>query len=190
MNPLTLCTHTCVAEVSEEKFRNSLAIYEIYETFPLQNFIYNRGAKDTDTHKIVFKKSKKGTLPAEFEGTQFYSSEAEANKALEAKQKFILESRESKKKPPIPVKKDKFLVKVGPPKKVNNVIEQKFKEVIGSRNVPSTYTETGVEKLYTEHKLILETKQYFLLTLEVKQMLWKLYKIIEKQILSKMHHQI
>ena len=113
---------------------------------PIVNRDYNRGAKDTDTHKIVFKKSKKGTLPAEFEGTQFYSSEAEANKALKAKQKFILESRESKKKPPIPVKKDKFLVKVGPPKKVNNVIEQKFKEVIGSRNVPSTYTETGVEK--------------------------------------------
>ncbi len=113
---------------------------------PIVNRDYNRGAKDTDTHKIVFKKSKAGTLPAEFEGTQFYSSEAEANKALKAKQKFILESRESKKKPPIPAKKDKFLVKVGPPKKVNNVIEQKFKEVIGSRNVPSTYTETGVEK--------------------------------------------
>jgi hypothetical protein len=113
---------------------------------PIVNRDYNRGAKDTDTHKIVFKKSKAGTLPAEFEETQFYSSEAEANKALEAKQKFIKESREAKKKPPVPAKKDKFLVKVGSPKKVNNVIEQKFKEVIGSRNVPSTYTETGVEK--------------------------------------------
>jgi len=113
---------------------------------PIVNRDYNRGAKNTDTHKIVFKKSKNQTLPAEFEGTQFYSSEAEANKALEAKQKFIVESRESKKKLPIPAKKDKFLVKVGSPKKVNNVIEQKFKEVIGSRNVPSTYIETGVEK--------------------------------------------
>jgi hypothetical protein len=113
---------------------------------PIVNRDYNRGAKDTDTHKIVFKKSKAGTLPAEFEGTQFYSSEAEANKALEAKQKFILESRESKKKPPIPAKKDKFLVKVGNPKKVNNVIEQKFIEVIGSKNRPETYTKTGVEK--------------------------------------------
>ena len=113
---------------------------------PIVNRDYNRGASDTDTHKIVFKKSKTGTLPAEFEGTQFYSSEAKANEALKAKQKFILESREAKKKPPVPAKKDKFLVKVGDPKKVNNVIEQKFKEVIGSRNVPSTYTETGVEK--------------------------------------------
>jgi hypothetical protein len=113
---------------------------------PIVNRDYNRGAKDTDTHKIVFKKSKAGTLPAEFEGTKFYSSEAEANKALEAKQKFIKESKEAKKKPPVPAKKDKFLVKVGNPKKVNNVIEQKFIEVIGSKNRPETYTKTGVEK--------------------------------------------
>ena len=33
MNPLTLCTHGCVAEVSEEKFCNSMVIYKIYETF-------------------------------------------------------------------------------------------------------------------------------------------------------------
>ena len=113
---------------------------------PIVNRDYNRGAKDTDTHKIVFKKSKAGTLPAEFEGTKFYSSEAEANKALEAKQKFIKESKESKKKEPVPAKKDKFLVKVGNSKKVNNVIEQKFIEVIGSKNRPETYTKTGVEK--------------------------------------------
>jgi hypothetical protein len=113
---------------------------------PIVNRDYNRGAKDTDTHKIVFKKSKNQTLPAEFEGTQFYSSEIEANKALEAKQKFIVESKESKKKPPIPEKKDKFLVKVGSPKKVNNVIEQNFIEVIGSRNRPETYKKTGVKK--------------------------------------------
>jgi hypothetical protein len=113
---------------------------------PIVNRDYNRGATDTDTHKIVFKKSKAGTLPAKFEGTQFYSSEAKANEALKAKQKFILESKEAKKKPPVPAKKDKFLVKVGDPKKVNNVIEQKFIEVIGSKNRPETYTKTGVEK--------------------------------------------
>ena len=39
MNPLTLYTCECVAEVSEEKFRNSMVIYEIYETFPLRNFL-------------------------------------------------------------------------------------------------------------------------------------------------------
>ena len=113
---------------------------------PIVNRDYNRGAKDTDTHKIVFKKSKAGTLPAKFEGTQFYSSETKANEALEAKQKFIKESKEAKKKLPVPAKKDKFLVKVGNPKKVNNVIEQKFIEVIGSKNRPETYTKTGVEK--------------------------------------------
>ena len=113
---------------------------------PIVNRDYNRGASDTDTHKIVFKKSKNQTLPAEFEGTHFYSSEAEANKALEAKQKFIKESREKKKKPPVPPKKDKFLIKVGPSKKVNNVMEQKFIEVVGSKGHPETYTKTGVEK--------------------------------------------
>ena len=79
---------------------------------PIVNRDYNRGAKDTDTHNIVFKKSKAGTLPAKFEGTQFYSSETKANEALEAKQKFIKESKEAKKKPPVPAKKDKFLVKI------------------------------------------------------------------------------
>ncbi len=43
---------------------------------PIVNRDYNRGSYDTDTHKIVFKKSKAGTLPAEFEGTKFYSSDA------------------------------------------------------------------------------------------------------------------
>ena len=33
MNPLTLCTSGCVAEVSEEKFCNLMIIYKIYETF-------------------------------------------------------------------------------------------------------------------------------------------------------------
>ena len=33
VNPLTLCTSGCVAEVSEETFCNSMVIYKIYETF-------------------------------------------------------------------------------------------------------------------------------------------------------------
>ena len=50
--------------------------------------------------KIVFKKSKKGTLPPEFEGTQFYRTMADAKKALADKQKAILKSREARKLPP------------------------------------------------------------------------------------------
>ena len=38
MNPLTLCTSGCVAEVSEEKIRNSMVIYKIYETFRFETF--------------------------------------------------------------------------------------------------------------------------------------------------------
>ena len=46
MNPLTLCTRGCVAEVSEEKFRSSMVIYEIYEAFPLRNFLRIRYNSD------------------------------------------------------------------------------------------------------------------------------------------------
>ena len=53
-----------------------------------------------------------------------------------------------------------FLVKVGDPKKLKNVIEQEFIEVTGSKNRPETYKKTGVKKLYINHKLLLETKQY------------------------------
>ena len=58
------------------------------------------GAPKDSKYKITFKKSKAGTLPAKFEGTKYYKSKSEANQALKDKQKFILESREAKKKPP------------------------------------------------------------------------------------------
>jgi len=125
---------------------------------PIVNRDYNRGAKDSDTHKIVFKKSKNQTLPSKFEGTKFYSSKSEANKALKAKQEFIKESKEAKKKPPKPAKADKFLVKTGSPKKINNVIEQEFIEVIGSKNVPSTYKKTGVKKTLYKPQIVVDDK--------------------------------
>jgi hypothetical protein len=39
-----------------------------------------------------------------------------------------------------------FLVKIGNPKKLKNVIEQEFIEVTGSKNRPETYKKTGVKK--------------------------------------------
>ena len=120
--------------------------YNVIRPTVARDFYEAVGAPEWAKFKIVFKKSKAGTLPGEFEGTQFYKSRAEANQALKAKQKFILESREAKKKPAVPPKKDKFLVKVGKPIKENNVLKQKFEEVIGSKNVPSTYKKTGVVK--------------------------------------------
>ena len=63
-----------------------------------------------------------------------------------------------KRKPTIPAKKDKFLVKVGDPKKVNNVIEQKFIEVIGSKNRSETYKKTGVKKTLYRTQIIVNDK--------------------------------
>ena len=120
--------------------------YNVIRPTVARDFYEAVGAPEWAKFKIVFKKSKAGTLPAEFEGTQFYRTKADAEKALKAKQNLITQTREAAKKPPVPPKKDKFLVKVGKPTKTNNVIKQKFEEVIGSRNVPSTYKKTGVVK--------------------------------------------
>jgi len=121
---------------------------KIRSTVPRDFYEHTNAPKDSK-YKISWKKSKAGTLPAEFQGTKFYERKVDANAAQKAKQKFILESREAKKKPPVPAKKDKFLVKVGSPTKDKNVITQKFQEVIGSKNVPSTYKKTGaVKNLY------------------------------------------
>ena len=54
--------------------------------------------------------------------------------------------------------KQKFLVKVGDPKKENNVIEQKFQEVIGSKNRPETYEKTGVVKTLYKPQIIVKNK--------------------------------
>ena len=53
VNHLTLRTRTCVSEVSVEKFRNSMVIYEIYETFPFRNFLRIRYDSMADQTKIL-----------------------------------------------------------------------------------------------------------------------------------------
>ena len=95
--------------------------------------------------KIIFRKDQPDYLK-DYSGTKFYKSETAANNALTKRSKLIADTKTAKLKPPTPAKADKFLVKVGSPTKTNNVIKQKFKEVIGSKNVPSTYKDTGVEK--------------------------------------------
>ena len=52
----------------------------------------------------------------------------------------------------------KFLVKTGSPKKFENVIEQEFIEVIGSKNRPETYKETGVKKTLYKPQIIVKNK--------------------------------
>ena len=53
---------------------------------------------------------------------------------------------------------EKFLVKVGSPKKLENVIEQEFMEVTGSKNRPETYKKTGVKKTLYKPQIIVKNK--------------------------------
>jgi len=53
---------------------------------------------------------------------------------------------------------EKFLVKVGSPKKLENVIEQEFIEVTGSKNRPETYKKTGVKKTLYKPQIIVKNK--------------------------------
>ena len=124
-------------------FSEGLDVDRYNKIRPVVNRDYSRGATDADTYKIVFRQD---SNYEKYRGTKFYKSKADAEKALKAKQKLISETRDAKKKPPKPAKADKFLVKVGPSKRVDNVMEQNFIEVIGSRGRPETYTKTGVEK--------------------------------------------
>ena len=101
------------------------------------------GAPSWAKFKIIFRKD---SNYENFRGTKFYRTEEAAKNALTKKDKLIEKTKLANLKPKEPPKADKFLIKVGKPTKTNNVIKQKFKEVIGSRNVPSTYKETGVEK--------------------------------------------
>ena len=101
------------------------------------------GAPSWAKFKIIFRKD---SNYEDFRGTKFYRTEEAAKNALTKKDKLIEKTKLANLKPKEPPKADKFLIKVGKPTKTNNVIKQKFKEVIGSRNVPSTYKDTGVEK--------------------------------------------
>jgi hypothetical protein len=55
-------------------------------------------------------------------------------------------------------KGEKFLVKIDDPKKLGNVIEQKFIEVTGSKNRPETYKKTGVKKTLYKPQIIVKNK--------------------------------
>ena len=118
------------------------------------------GAPSWAKFKIIFRKD--SNYP-DFRGTKFYRNEEIAKNALIKKDKLIQKTKEANLKPPTPAKADKFLVKVGDPTKKNNVIKQKFEEVIGSRNVPSTYKKTGVVKdqyralITVDNKTVLST---------------------------------
>jgi len=101
------------------------------------------GAPSWAKFKIIFRKD---SNYEDFKGTKFYRSEEAAKNALAKKDKLIEKTKLANLKPKEPLKADKFLVKVGESTKTNNVIKQKFKEVIGSRNQPSTYKPTGVTK--------------------------------------------
>ena len=95
--------------------------------------------------KIIFRKDQPDYLK-DYKGTVFYRSEEAAKNALAKRTKLIEKTKLTNLKPKELPKADKFLVKVGSPTKTNNVIKQKFKEVVGSRNQPDTYKPTGVEK--------------------------------------------
>ena len=101
------------------------------------------GAPSWAKFKIIFRKD---SNYEDFKGTKFYRSEEAAKNALTRKDNLIEKTKLANLKPKKPAKADKFLVKVGDRTKTNNVIKQKFKEVIGSRNKPSTYKPTGVTK--------------------------------------------
>jgi len=134
--------------------------YNVIRPTVARDFYESVGAPKWAKYKIVFRQD---SNYEDYRGTKYYRTKADAEKALKAKQNLITETRDAAKKPPVPAKKDKFLVKVGKPTKTNNVIKQKFKEVIGSRGVPETYKPTGVIKnLYralitVDNKTVLST---------------------------------
>ena len=136
-------------------FSEGLDVDRYNKVRPIVNRDYSRGATDADTYKIVFRQD---SNYEKYRGTKFYKSKADAEKALKAKQKLISETRDANKKPAKPAKADKFLVKTGSPKKLENVIEQEFIEVIGSKNVPSTYKKTGVKKTLYKPQIVVGDK--------------------------------
>ena len=107
------------------------------------------GAPKGSTHKIVFKKSKKGTLPKQFEGTKFYPSETKAKQALKDKQKFILEAREKRKKPP----------KIVDPKEYAEDVRTR-KPGVGLKKISTITKDNVVTKTYKDRATGKVTKRY------------------------------
>jgi len=124
--------------------------YNVIRPTVARDFYEAVGAPEWAKFKIVFKKSKAGTLPPEFEGTQFYKSRAEANQALKAKQKFILESREAKKKPP----------KVINPKDYKGNVKTRIPGV-GLEKISTTTVDNVTTKTYKDRATGKTTKKYF-----------------------------
>jgi len=100
--------------------------------------------------KIVFKKSKKGTLPSEFEGTQFYRTMADAKKALADKQKAIITSREARKLPP----------KVIDPKDFAEDVKTRIPGV-GLKKISTTTVDNVTTKTYQNRATGETIKKYF-----------------------------
>jgi len=100
--------------------------------------------------KIVFKKSKKGTLPPEFEGTQFYRTMADAKKALADKQKVIITSREARKLPP----------KVIDPKDFAEDVKTRIPGV-GLKKISTTTVDNVTTKTYQNRATGETIKKYF-----------------------------
>jgi len=100
--------------------------------------------------KIVFKKSKKGTLPPEFEGTQFYRTMVDAKKALADKQKAIITSREARKLP----------LKVIDPKDFAEDVKTRIPGV-GLKKISTTTVDNVMTKEYQNRATGRTIKKYF-----------------------------
>ena len=107
------------------------------------------GAPKDSKYKITFKKSKAGTLPAKFEGTKYYKSKSEANQALKDKQKFILEAREKRKKPP----------KIVDPKEYAEDVRTR-KPGVGLKKISTITKDNVVTKTYKDRATGKVTKKY------------------------------
>jgi hypothetical protein len=108
------------------------------------------GAPEGSKFKITFKKSKAGTLPAQFEGTKYFNTRAEAEAALKAKQTYIKEQRNLKKKP----------AKVVNPKDYADDVKTRIKGV-GLEKISTTKKDNVITKTYKNRATGKITKKYF-----------------------------
>jgi len=130
--------------------------YNVIRPTVARDFYESVGAPSWARFKIVFKKSRKGTLSPEFEGTKFFRTMADAKKALADKQKFIAASAATRaeaqaaKMDAIVHKPKKFLKKrydFAVPGEVN-IREVGYDVIEGSKNHPHTYKKIGEEIKY------------------------------------------
>ena len=108
------------------------------------------GAPEGSKFKITFKKSKAATLPAQFEGTKYFNTKAEAEAALKAKQTYIKEQRNLKKKP----------AKIVNPKDYADDVKTRIKGV-GLEKISTTKKDNVITKTYKNRSTDKITKKYF-----------------------------